>query len=109
MFSKLLKSDESVKEAYLSPKIEWSFTITLQCSEKIVDWKSSSHQLDFAKKNEKEFFFKLAEKEYPEKDLEFTFERANPELPLCTVGEECACLSFLIPSNEKPNFYDYKG
>ena len=78
LFHKLLKNDEKVKEYYLTPKMEWSFNIVLNCSQKIVDWKSSSHELKFEKVDEKKFVFELEDKEYPEKDLEFTYERDQP-------------------------------
>ena len=51
LFNKLLKENENVKEHYMEPKMEWSFAIKLKCSEEIVDWKSSSHQLEFVKKS----------------------------------------------------------
>ena len=87
MFNKVLKKDEKVKESYLINNVEWSFNIELNCSDKIVDWKCSSHKLRQNKVNEKFFLLELDEDKIPEKDLEFTFERENPHEPLCTVAD----------------------
>ena len=90
-------------------KVEWSFNIELNCSDKIVDWKCSSHKLRENKVNEKFMLFELDEEKIPEKDLEFTFERENPHEPLCTVADECACLTFFVPESAKSNYEKYRG
>ena len=86
-FNKLLKKDENMKEIYLKSKTKWSFNIELNCSDKIVNWKCSSHKLKLNEANDKSLFLELDEDKIPEKDLEFTFERKNPDEPLCTVAD----------------------
>ena len=51
----------------------------------------------------------LDEEKIPEKDLAFTYERENPHEPLCTLANECACLTFFLPESAKSNYDNYVG
>jgi hypothetical protein len=101
LFYKLLdkSSNPQITESFVKPNVEWSFEINLNCSDKIVDWRCPSHLLNNKQESEKRWVFSLGEEHFPEKDLEFTYERENPLAPLCTVSEDCACVSFSLPKS----------
>ena len=51
----------------------------------------------------------MAEAKVPEKDLEFTFEQADFNQPVCTLGDQCLNLTFFPPKSQKSNFDQYRG
>lgn len=93
----------------MNPKIEWSFSIELKCSNKITNWNCSSHSLLHENTSENQMIFKMNEEKIPEKDLVFNYQYEDFDMPLCTLGDECAALSFFLPESSASNFTEFKG
>jgi len=108
LFKIFLEDPKNTSTTYMDAEIEWDFNITLISSEKVAKWKSDNHDLKEEKVSDYEFRFKLDEGKLPEKDLVFTFENEKQDI-FCTLGKQCAAVTFTTDKAVKSNYNKYKG